>query len=343
MSFYGLGAVIGSYLGGWLSDTFGAWKVMFFSLLFSAPLFFSLLFLETFPEWCLGVVLLSTVGEAFRPALYASLGAYSRPENRTRSLSLVRLAINLGFSVGPALGGFIAYKYGFNALFWIDGFTCLFAAGIFGLLLRPKRSQAPIETPKPIRGQVMKDHTYLMFIFMTILITIVFMQLFSSVPLFFKQAYLLNESQIGLLMALNGIVVVLLEMPLIYSLEGRGWNTTWLIALGAAMIAACYGIFLIFPVWVGGAVLGILAISLGEIFNMPFANTLALNRAGDRSKGEYMAWYSMSFSVAFVVAPGVGLYIAANWGYNTLWTLMVIVGTIATLGYLKYSRDMERS
>lgn len=341
MSCYGLGSVAGSYLGGWLSDRLGAWKVMFFSLLLSSPLFLMLLLLQSFPQWCLGAALLSMVGEAYRPALYASLGLYSKPENRTRSLSLVRLAINLGFSVGPAVGGLIAYTIGFNALFWIDGFTCLFAAILFGVLLQPKRQKQHTEPePIPLRGQVLKDSVYLKFVAVTMLYTIVFMQLFSSIPLFFKQAYLLNESQIGALMALNGVLIVILEMPLIYSLENRG-QMTRLIVLGAALTAGCYALFLLFPLWVGGAVLGILAISIGEIFNMPFANTLALNRAGERSRGEYMAWYSMSFSVAFVVAPGLGLFIADRWGFPVLWLTMLGLGLLATLGYLRYSRQLE--
>ncbi|MGB8705146.1 MAG: MFS transporter, partial [Gillisia sp.] len=129
LSFFGLGSVAGSWLGGKLVDSIGHYKTMAASLLLSSFLFILLQFPSSFWGICLGIFLVMTVADTFRPAVFVAIGTYSKPENRTRSVTLIRLAINLGFSAGPAIGGFIIATAGYNGLFWVDGLTC-FLAGL---------------------------------------------------------------------------------------------------------------------------------------------------------------------------------------------------------------------
>jgi len=129
LSFFGLGSVTGSWLGGKLTDKIGHYKTMVLSLLLSSVLFVLLQFPSSFWSICLGIYLVMSVADIFRPAVFVAINAYSKPENRTRSLTLIRLAINLGFSAGPVVGGIIIATAGYNGLFWVDGLTC-FAAGI---------------------------------------------------------------------------------------------------------------------------------------------------------------------------------------------------------------------
>jgi predicted MFS family arabinose efflux permease len=104
MVFFGIGSMLGSWLGGKLSDTIGFYKIMVFSLLTSGLLFFGLQFISSFEAMCISMFIIMTIADMFRPAMFVSLGAYAKPENRTRALTLVRLAINLGFAAGPAFG-----------------------------------------------------------------------------------------------------------------------------------------------------------------------------------------------------------------------------------------------
>ena len=119
---FGVGSLIGSWLGGKLSDKIGFYKIMLFSLFMSGVILILLQYVTTFYGLCFGFFLLMLVADMFRPAMFVAIGAYAKPENRTRALTLVRLAINLGFAAGPALGGLVIMGIGYAGLFWIDGF-----------------------------------------------------------------------------------------------------------------------------------------------------------------------------------------------------------------------------
>ena len=108
LSCFGLGAMAGSTLGGWLTDKVGHFRVQLTSIILSVPIFFLLPLLKDVFSLSVGVFVLSTITETFRPANSVSISVYAKPENITRSFSLNRMAINLGFSVGPALGGILA-------------------------------------------------------------------------------------------------------------------------------------------------------------------------------------------------------------------------------------------
>jgi MFS family permease len=101
---FGLGSMLGSYLGGKLADSLGFYKVMVFSLFVSGLMFFGLQYITSFTGLCFAMFGIMTIADMFRPAMFVSLGVYAKPENRTRALTLVRLAVNLGFAAGPALG-----------------------------------------------------------------------------------------------------------------------------------------------------------------------------------------------------------------------------------------------
>ncbi|WP_431241656.1 MFS transporter [Flavobacterium sp. P21] len=136
---FGLGSMLGSWLGGKLSDKIGFYKIMIFSLFTSGILFILLQFVTTFWGLCFAMFIIMAISDMFRPAMFVSLSVYAKPENRVRALSLVRLAVNLGFTAGPALGGLIIIGMGYQGLFWVDGITCMIAISIFAFYIKEKR------------------------------------------------------------------------------------------------------------------------------------------------------------------------------------------------------------
>ncbi|MBN2868751.1 MAG: MFS transporter, partial [Flavobacteriaceae bacterium] len=140
MAAFGLGSVVGSWLGGKLTDKIGYYKIMVFSLFVSGLLFIYLQYLKTVLSLSIGIFVLMLVADMFRPAMFVALSAYSKPENKTRSVTLIRLAINLGFSAGPAVGGLIIAGLGYSGLFWVDGITCILATLLLIKLLNPKKA-----------------------------------------------------------------------------------------------------------------------------------------------------------------------------------------------------------
>src|SRR5215213_9506141 len=127
MAAFGGGAILGAYIGGIVTDRFGHFYVQVFSLLLNGILFIVLGQMRTFWQITICIFILSTLGEAFRPANSAAIAAYSNESNRTRCYSLNRLAINLGWAVGPAIGGLLA-SIEYALLFWVDGLTCIIAS-----------------------------------------------------------------------------------------------------------------------------------------------------------------------------------------------------------------------
>lgn len=347
MGCFGVGSILGTVIGGKLADKYGYYEVMFWTLFLSGFMFLVLMKMHSFPAICITVFFLSIVAEAFRPANTASVASYSVPETRTRSISLMRLAVNLGFSIGPAIGGLLAHTLGYNWLFMADGLTCIAAAIFFRIVLKPKPlevkeglevvQQPPMKAPSPYR-----DGAYLFFSLMTMFWAIAFMQVFSVVPVFFKEQIHLNEGQIGALLALNGLIIALFEMPFVYSIEGR-FRQFRLIQWGVVAVALSYLIFLLPGAGTAIAVVSIIIITLGEMLAMPFSSTYAMNRSTAQNRGQYMAVYSLSYSVAHVLAPITGMQVAALFGYNTLWVLMGALCTIALAGFILMDKRRDRT
>src|SRR5690606_23513428 len=134
------------------------------SLALSSLLFICLQFFQSFSGICAGIFVLMAIADAFRPASFVALIAYSRPENKTRTVTLIRLAINLGFSAGPALGGVIITTLDYSGLFWVDGVTCIVASIMFLLILNPKKVNAPNIDKAENPRSAYSDTPYLLFI-----------------------------------------------------------------------------------------------------------------------------------------------------------------------------------
>lgn len=344
MSAFGVGSLLGSWLGGWLTDKIGAYAVQIWSLVGTGLLFFWLGQLEQFWPLCLGVFLLSTVSDAYRPASLTAVGSYSKPENLTRSLSLVRMAINLGWSIGPAIGGFFAAHLGYSWLFIADGATCLLAAVVLRLFLPPRRSrivEKESETEQNTDRPPYKDITFVVFSLTGTIVALCFMQFLFTLPVYLKQDLSLNEDQIGLLLAFNGLLVALLEVTLVYVLENR-FPRLILCAFGAFLISLAYLTLTLQPQIVLLAIVSMTLLTFGEIFNFPFANSFALTRASRKTKGQYMAFFTMSFALANIIAPSFGFYIAGEYGFRVLWFTIGGLGILATIGILLVSRMENR-
>ncbi len=347
---YGLGALLGTWLGGRLTDRFGYFSVMVWSLVLSGLVLIGLVWLTDFVVVCLAVFMLSLVSDGFRPANSVAIVRHSRPEVRTRSVSLYRMSINLGWAVAPALGGLLV-SFGWAWLFWVDGLTCFLAAGLLVWLFSPKAARGFAEvdeaTADPQYTKAPKaaaspyhDKPYLAFTLFTLLNALVFMQFVWTVPLFFKMAYHWDERTIGLITALNGLFVFAVEMPMIYSIEGR-LSRLQFVRRGLLLYAAAFATLLLplNPLWI--AVFFILALSFGEMLVMPFSTNFAFAYAAKGNAGSYMALYSISYSIANIVAPLFGTQVIARWGYFSLWTLVCALALLSLAGFWLLEKKAE--
>jgi len=343
MSAFGLGSVVGSWLGGKLTDKIGYYKIMVFSLVASGLIFIALQYLNTFVELALGVFVLLAVADMFRPAMFVALSAYSKPENKTRSVTLIRLAINLGFSAGPAIGGFIIINLNYRGLFWVDGITCILAGLLLMSVLNPKSTKTldkvVVENPK----SAYRDYFYLIFLAAMVLFSISFLQYFSTMPLYYKNVHFLNEYKIGLLMGLNGLLIFILEMPIVKYFENGRFTKTTLIIIGAILTALSF-LVLNFSSWIGILIVGMLLMTIGEMIAFPFSNAFALRRARRGNQGEYMALYSIAFAIAHILGHNTGMQFVDRFGFEFTWyaTTGLMVVCIFILLFLKRSMALKK-
>lgn len=321
LPFWGLGSLVGTWLGGKLTDIVGYYKVMLVSLLFTGIFFFLLQYITTFEGFCAGIFLVMLVADIFRPAMFVALSAYSKPENKTRSVTLIRLAINLGFSAGPAVGGLIITGIGYYGLFWVDGITCVLAAVLLLQVLHPKKAKVLDEVKVENPVSVYKDKAFWVFFVGMFIFGFTFMQYFSTIPLYYKDIRFLSELEIGLLMGFNGFFIFVFEMPLINWLVNTKKSKIKLVALGLFLVAMSF-IVLNVTSWLGILIVGMLLMTVGEMVAFPFSNSFALDRGQKGNQGEYMAMYAISFSLASIFSHNTGMQMIDKFGYEFTWSFM---------------------
>ena len=343
MALFGVGALAGAFIGGKLVDKIGFYDMQVGALI-SGGLFFILLgFLQSFTVLAIGSFVLSLCNESFRPANSAAIAHYSSDSNKTRSYSLNRLAINLGWAVGGGLGGLLA-SINYHLLFWVDGCTNILAAVLL-LLLMPRAAVAKTimkADAELIKTSAYKDKIYLAFIVLATLFAICFYQFMIMQPVFFKIEWHFSEKFIGFLMALNGVLIVVIEMVLIHKLEGRRNRMVYIIG-GVALGGVSYMLLNILPPGAVAAIIIIVLITFSEMFAMPFMNSFWISRTTPHNRGEYAALYSMSWSAAQIVAPFFGSNVIAYGGFNLLWWIFGGVSFVSAIGYYYLYRIMIKS
>jgi predicted MFS family arabinose efflux permease len=333
MALFGLGSIVGAFAGGWLSDKIGHFWVQFISLTAGGALFLAVANLTDFAELSLGIFAISAISEMLRPANQASVASYAKPENVTRAFSLNRMAVNLGYSVGPALGGLLA-TFSYKLLFIADGITCLLAGVLFFFYFRNKKPR-PITQPSSAKGQstreALTNWRFVLFVLLVLSFATVFFQLFMTLPLYYKEVYSLPEGKIGLLIGLNGLIVFLLEMVLVY-LIGNKFSLRRLIMIGSIMNGLSYMLLNLFD---AEAVLyvAVFVISIAEIMSMPFMATYTIQSSGEKNRGIYLGMYSFAYSAAFVLAPAFGTWTVSHWGFETLWWLCGVLSVFSAAGF----------
>ena len=345
MTSFGLGSFFGAWIGGKLSDLIGYYKVILGSLLLTGVSFIIVQFIDTFWGICIAFFVLIAIADAARPAFFVALSAYSKPENKTRSLTFIRLAINLGFSAGPALGGFIIATIGYNGLFWVDGLTCIIAGLVMIQTLNPKKARISdqekiIENPLPAH----KDGLYLIFLVALAIFGFIFVQYFSTVPLYYKEVHHLPEESIGLLLAMNGFLIFVFEMPLIAYLEKTSISNLGNVINGFILTGVSFLLFLITP-WAGILIIGMIIATVGEMVSFPFGNAYALQRSKRGRQGAYMGLYSMSFSLAHIFGHNSGMQFIAKYGFDNTWIFMAVISALGTalLFFVKHQATKSQS
>jgi predicted MFS family arabinose efflux permease len=337
LSFFGIGSVLGSWLGGFITDKIGEYKVQSLSLLLSVPLFCLIPIFKTEVGVACIILLQSIVTDSFRPANSVAITKYAKPENITRAFSLNRMAVNLGFSIGPALGGILsAISYEF--LFFSNALTAL-SAGIIYIFFFRKRNKLAKLKAKKIKEVIeikkgnspYRDGKFLIYCFFCMLFSICFFQIFSTLTIFYKDTAKLSQENIGYILGYSGFLIVLLEMGFVQIAE-KYFNLAVTMLLGTFICGFSYAM-LAFDYSLIALIVSMTLLCIGEIWTLPFMSTITALRSGENNKGAYMGLNGISFSIAFIVTPYLGTLIAEKLGFNTLWIGTGVLATIIAVAF----------
>ena len=323
---FGLGAMVAAPLGGWLADRFGPLMVMRTSLLLSGLLMLALPLVKDVRSFFLLIGTWALVSEGFRPASMSILADLAPAELRKAVFSLNRLAINLGMSVGPALGGFIAAR-SYHGLFWVDGATTLAAWFVLVLLVRhhPHKHE---KTPDPALLSALRDPVLGYFLLAIIPVVIVFFQHEGPMPIYLVRDLKLPESFYGSLFTINTLIIVVLEVRL--NLATARWSHRRTLMVGSLLYAIGFGAMV--AARAPATIIATVVIwTFGEMILFPGMSDYVASIAPPARRGAYMGLYTFTFSVAFSLGPWVGTWMLDAWGSLVLWPVMGVLGILSAL------------
>jgi len=347
LGFFGVGSVLGSWIGGYFTDRFGEYKVQIISLFLSVPLFLLIPLFPTVEGMAFIILLQSTVTESFRPANSVAITKYAKPENITRSFSLNRMAINLGFSVGPAMGGILsAISYEF---LFIANAVAVFVAGIFYVKFFRKRNKIFEKDRKLHRKNkqeikvkqgrnAYRDVPFLVYSFLCMIFSVCFFQFFNTIPIFYKEVVHLDQQTIGYILGYSGFIIVILEM-LVVNWADKYLNLSKTLLLGSVLVGVSF--FLLFlDAHLLTIFISISVLSFAEILALPFMSTITALRSDEQNKGAYMGLNGMAFAVSFIITPLLGTWVAGQFGFKTLWMGSTITMILVGMGLYKIVQYM---
>jgi predicted MFS family arabinose efflux permease len=237
--------------------------------------------------------------------------------------------------VGSALAGMLA-SISYHLLFWVDGCTNI-AAGIALLIILPTVTIAQQHKTHLVKASKSNspftDTAFLFFIGLVLLFAFCFFQLFTTVPLYFKEGLKLNEFWIGIIMAMNGILIALFEMVIVFKLEGT--RPYLKLMMYGTLIMALSFVMLDMPIANGFivATAATIMVTIAEIIGMPFMNSFYIARTTAANRGRYAALYTMAWSLAQVFGSLSGTQIAHQFGFYYLWWVLAGVSLITALGF----------
>lgn len=338
LAMFGVGAVVGSWFGGFITDKIGEYYVQIWSLLLSVPMFLLLPHFTTVASLATIMLVHAIICETFRPANAVAITKYAKPEGLTKAFTLNRMAVNLGFSIGPALGGVLsAISYDF--LFYSNALAAFVAAMMYMVFfwsrnkqfkLQKKNNDAP-KTAQPKERSPYLNKAFLLFCFVCLLFSVCFFQLLNTLPQFYKVQVQLDQKMIGYLLGFSGIVVVSLEMVMV-NLAERYWSIVRTMVVGTLLCLVSFALIGVSE-HIGILFLSIAFLSLGEIYVLPYMATITAEASGKYNKGAYMGMNGVAVSLSFIISPILGSKIASNFGFSTLWIGTAVLLLLATFGF----------
>jgi MFS family permease len=337
LAVYGAGSLISGPLGGWLTDRLGANRVMEFSLVAGGALAIALAYVPGFWPFLAAVFLWAMVAESFRAANLAAVSGGVPAADRRASFALLRLAVNLGMGIGPAVAGFLV-RVSFPLLFWIDGATSIVAGAVLAVTARHRATRAAQAAPPPTAAdraavaRPYRDRRFVLFLVASLPVIAAFFQLMGAMALHLVHNLRFAESTYGLLITLNTAIIVLLEVPL--NLRTAHWSHRRGLILGSLLVGIGFGALAVAES-LAAVTLTVIVWTFGEMVLLPGLSACAADFALPARQGEYMGLYQLTFSIAFALGPWAGAAALGAFGPAVMWAGVLVASALSALAYAR--------
>ncbi|HSL28660.1 MAG TPA: MFS transporter [Anaerolineales bacterium] len=339
-SLFGL---IGSTIGGALTDRFGRKRLILFGLIFSALSMLAFGMVSEFSMLFPLMVIVGLLSSVSHPAHGAMIADILPEQQRQEGFGILRVVGNLSWLVGPTIGGFVA-NIDFFYLFVIDAvISCLAAALIFRFIPETKpephtdaQSESLLQTVLGYRI-VLRDLGFMGFLVAGILMMVVYQQMYGSLSVYLRDSHGINPSGYGFLMTTSAITVVIFQFWVSRLIKHRppflmmGIGTAfYMIGFTLFGVVAAYWLFM----------LNIVIITIGEMIVMPVSQAIASNFAPDAMRGRYMAAFELSWTIPATIGPAAAGYILDNYNPNLLWYLSGVICALSVFGFYALHRRL---
>ncbi|MER5303083.1 MFS transporter [Streptomyces lasiicapitis] len=338
---HGLGGVVSSLGAGVMTDRLGRRPTLLIAQSSTAVSVALLGFMEHPVAIAAVAFLVGMASNASRPAVQAMMADIVRPEDRVRAFSLNYWAINLGFAVSAAGAGFIA-SYSYLAGFLIEAVMTLVCAIVVYVKLpesRPQPSAADGAADDVGIGTVLRDGRFMGVVGLSFLVALIFQQGSVGLPVAMGEAGF-SPSDYGVAIAVNGVMIVVLQIPVTRFIEHR--DPQRLLVLSSLVAGIGFGLTA-FAGSVGVFMLTVMVWTLAEIVNAPTQTGLVVRLSPTHGRGRYQGMYTMSWAVAALVAPLMSGFLIDRLGAEWLWGFCALVGTVAALGYWGLMRGLPEA
>ncbi|NUP17079.1 MAG: MFS transporter [Streptomyces sp.] len=330
-SLHGLGGVVSSLGAGVMTDRLGRRPTLLIAQSATAGSVALLGFMHDPVSIAAVAFLVGMASNASRPAVQAMMADIVRPEDRVRAFSLNYWAINLGFAVSSMSAGFIA-EFSYLAGFLIEaGMTAVCAVLVFLKLpeSRPQRTAAGKAAEVVGLGTVLRDGRYMGVVGLSFLVAVIFQQGSIGLPVAMGRAGF-TPADYGMAIALNGVIIVALQIPVTRFIERR--DPRRLLVISSLLAGYGFGLTA-FAGSVGVFALTVCVWTLAEIVNAPTQTSLVVRLSPVHGRGRYQGMYTLSWSLAALVAPLMSGLVIDRFGAEWLWGLCAVVGMVAAVGY----------
>jgi len=333
---FSITGMVGSALGGALADRAGRKSVIIASLLLSSLSALGMGLAPTISIFIAVVVLVGTLSSIGHPAHEAVVADLLPPEKRAEGYGIIRVVFNIAVIIAPPIAGLlIANSY--LTLFVVDAVISIISAGVvlFGLPETKPQAHAHAQ-PETMQqtfagyGRVFKDMPFLAFIGVSVMMTLVYMNMNSTLGVYLRDQHGQPEIRFGALLSINAIMVVFLQFWVTKRIEK--YKPMLIMAAGSLLYAlgfAMYGFVSTFALFV----IAMVIITIGEMVISPIQQSVVASFAPETMRGRYMAVSGLTWSLAFTVGPYFAGLILDSPNPGLLWIVCGFIGILAALGF----------